>query len=101
MQLLFLTSCFKGDSGEFLLNQQQVNQVLLDIVSAFEDPPLDKYMISAHKSDRFYAQGYIVLIKAFLGAVRKDQILAIAEKRGLSIIDEKDALVVYDPKGTS
>ena len=45
-----------------------------------------------------YVAGYTVIVKAFLGTVRKQQVYDIAKKYGLNVEEKKEGFTLYKPK---
>ncbi len=62
------------------------------ILKSLEDTNIGEYSVvqSMQKSS-----DYSVCIKAFLGAARKQQVEAIAQKHKLKMSEEREALVLY------
>ena len=80
------------------MEKNEADKILIEIVEACENLSLECFNVTEKKLDNSYTSGYAVFIKAFLGNVRKQEVLKIAKNHGLSIREEKEALIVYKPK---
>lgn len=76
---------------------REAQSIINEVLQVLEDSALEKYsLVEAKASEANEASGigYTVVIKAFLGSVRKQQVYQIAEKHGLTVQEEQDGLTL-------
>jgi len=74
------------------MDSKEAQQLLFEVLEVLESSALDRYSLAEVKKE---PAGYIVIIRAFLGSVTKQQIFDIAKRYGLEIKDEKEGLTLY------
>jgi hypothetical protein len=80
------------------MDSNESHQVLIEVLQALENSALDVFSLIEVKGDNMYVTGYTVIVKAFLGTVRKQQVYDIAKKYGLNVEEEKEGFTLYKPK---
>ena len=80
------------------MDSNEAQQVLLEVLQILENSGLDVYSLVEVKANNEYATGYPVIVKAFLGTVRKQQIYDLAKKHGLNVSEQTEGLILYKPK---
>lgn len=80
------------------MDSNEAQQLLLEVLQILEYSALDVYSLAEVKGDDTFATGYAVIVRAFLGVVRKQQVYDIAKKHGLIVLEEKEGLTLYKPK---
>jgi hypothetical protein len=81
------------------MDSNEAQQLLLEVLQVLEYSALDSFSVAEVKGDSLFATGYVVVVRAFLSVTRKQQVYDIAKKHGLIVLDEKEGLTLYKPKG--
>ncbi len=72
-------------------------QVLFEIFEVVDHSNADMFSLRESEGG-FYGTGYSVVVKAFLSAVRKQEVYAIAKKHGLRIVESREGLTIFKPR---
>lgn len=82
------------------MDSNEAQQLLLEVLQVLEYSVLDAFSVAGVKGDNTFATGYAVIVRAFLGVVRKQQVYDLAKKHGLIVLEEREGLTLYKPRGT-
>jgi hypothetical protein len=80
------------------VDQSEAQTLIIKIISTCEKLTLDVFSVIGKKSYGTYTSGYIVVVEPFMGSVFKQEIYSIVQKRGLTIRDTDNGIIIYSPR---